>query len=115
MNGNDGADELFLANGLGTQNAGLAGGAGADLLTVRNQRAVQLILDGGGARDTGDVNGAVVEFFFAAMGDGDDDLTVSASVVNRETDLDGGFGSDRLADSGNLFRGTSRSRGFERR
>jgi Ca2+-binding RTX toxin-like protein len=113
VNGESGSDELFLANGLGTQHAALSGGEGADLITVRNQRAVRLTLDGGTGNDSTDVRGASLDVLFAALGDGDDTLSVSASVVALETDLDGGLGSDRLAESGNLFKTASRNRGFE--
>jgi hypothetical protein len=113
IDGGSGNDELLLANGLGTQRATVAGGDNADSLIVRNQTAVQLAIEGGPANDSGDVQGARVDLLFAQLGDGDDELAISSSIVRRQADLDGGLGFDALIDIGNLFASARASRGFE--
>jgi hypothetical protein len=113
ISGDAGADELFLANGLGTPHALLFGGDGDDLMTVRNQRAAQLTLDAGTGNDNGTVVASILDRLFAGLGDGDDQLTVDTNLLAMQSDLDGGLGTDRLVETGNLFRGGKVNRGFE--
>ena len=112
--GGDERDTVFVANGLGLNAVTINSGAGADLITVRNETAGRLEIDAGAGGDTVDVRSSVFDRLFALLGDDDDQLTMFTNVWRFEMSRDGGPGlADRLLDFGNLAQGTALTRNFE--
>ena len=83
-------------------------GGDSDQATVYAVSAHYMSVDAGGGYDTAAIQYSAADHLFAGLGDGNDSLSVTGSLVRASALFDGGAGYDLLSMSGNLLTGLTR-------
>jgi large repetitive protein len=109
IRGEGGSDRLSVFGNRQSQfRSSIDGGAGSDLVEVRNQLAGEVRITSGVGSDSVDVRGSLMQILFADLGDQDDVITLFGNTIGAPNGsgvlyLNGGTGFDQFANLGNVF------------